>query len=75
MTKHAKNWLVPSEPPKHPKAVCGVRRPEESFARTPQEITCDICSLRVLRSGQNAELSIDDMSTWEWTDIQNRRNR
>ena len=65
--KHCHNWKA-AEPINNEgvKTVCNVRRPVAVISQTPQEISCGVCALRVLREGQANGLSEDDVMRWTW---------
>jgi len=70
MTLHAHNWKSPTLVTEEGiKTVCNRRRSREQIADTPQGISCDTCSLRILREGQLRGLNDDNTKSWTWADL------
>lgn len=63
VTYHAINWLRPSQ------MVCGVAVIGRQQADRPIQITCDMCSLRVLRTGQRLGMDITRLASWTWSEL------
>lgn len=70
MTLHAHNWKAPNLITEEGiKTVCNRRRPRAQIADTLQSISCDTCSLRILREGQLRGLNEDNIKSWTWADL------
>jgi len=63
-TIHVINWKTRGQ---EPKTVCGLsRKGREVAPERPINITCNTCSLRILREGQRLGLVALKADEWEW---------
>lgn len=67
MTIHCHNWKSPNMVTADGiKTVCDLRRTAVAIASTPQDMTCSVCALRVLREGQQRGLNENTIHSWTW---------
>lgn len=64
-TIHAFNWKSTT-----PKTVCNIPIGNRLMATNPIDVTCSICTLRVVREGQKCGLDIHKVDEWSWEDLQ-----
>lgn len=55
---HVQNWLRPTQ------MICGVTIVGRTPVTSLSDLTCDRCSLRILRTGQALGWSVDSIKTW-----------
>lgn len=58
-TVHIRNWKVEN------RTVCGLRLSNRIVTRNLAEVTCDVCSLRIIREGQSRGLKAEDCMNWD----------
>lgn len=59
-TIHVLNWLCPT------KTVCNLSLKDRITTEDIKKITCDICALRILRTGQKLGLEVKDIMEWDF---------